>query len=248
MLSLNKMLDSVKTPPAKRKKLAAKHVVLLLGFVILFVVATVLLWPYLSLFSDPDRARSLIEQAGPWGPLMFIGLQIVQVLIAPIPGTVTGFAGGYLFGTFLGTLYAIIGATIGFTIIFVLARKLGRPFVEYFVDKKHLKKFDYIAESNGTFVLFLIFLLPVFPDDIICYLAGLTNIKIRTLILISLAGRLPGYIVLSFAGSGVAESNITLVSIIVTLLLIISAIGFWQRKRLERFVKRLSDKKDTKKE
>lgn len=207
---------------------------------VLGILAMVYGKPLIDLFSDPERARAVIADAGPLGPLVFIGMQIAQVFFAPIPGQVTGFLSGFLFGTFWGTVYTMIGAAIGFTLIFVLARKLGRPFVEYFVDEKTLKKFDYLSDTKGVAVLFLIFLLPAFPDDIICYIAGLTNIKIRTLIIISLLGRLPGNLALNFAGSGVAESNVQLVVIVVSILLIISAAAYWKRKKIEAFVKRFS--------
>lgn len=214
----------------------------------LAIIATLGLLAYfnrdhLAIFTDTDRAKEVIEDAGPWGPLVFIAMQIFQVFFAPIPGQVTGFAGGYLFGTGLGTLYTVIGATIGFTLVFLLSRKLGRPFVGKFVNKKTMEKFDYIADSNGPFVLFLIFLLPVFPDDLICYLAGLTKIPIRTLVLISLAGRLPGYLVLSFTGNGTADGNIQMVAIIVGVLMVLSAFAFWKRAQLEAFVKRISEKR-----
>lgn len=208
----------------------------------IFIAAGVLLWPHIALFTDPEQARRIIADAGPWGPLVFIGLQIAQVFFAPIPGQITGLAGGYLFGMWAGTLYALIGAAIGFTLIFILARKLGRPFVERFVDKKYLDKFDYITKTNGTFIFFIIFLLPAFPDDIICYLAGLTTIKIRTLVIISVIGRIPGYLVLSLTGAGVADANLGLVGIVLTLMLVLCAVAFWQRARLERFVKRLAQK------
>lgn len=234
------------TKPAKSRK---PHVITLIisGVVLAVIIAlTVIFWQPLSeLFGSPERAREAIAQAGPGGPVVFILMQLAQVLFAPIPGQVTGFLGGFLFGPFLGTLYTMIGAALGFTLIFVLARKLGRPFVEYFVDEKLLRKFDYIAESRGTFVLFLIFLLPAFPDDVICYIAGLTNIKIRTLVLISLAGRLPGNILLSLTGSGVAESNTTLVSVIVGFMVVVGIVGFWQRKKIEAFVKRVSAPRNT---
>ncbi len=208
---------------------------------VVFIVTVIIFGrPLWELLSDTDKTRELITSAGPWGPLVFMALQILQVFVAPIPGQVIGFVGGYLFGTFWGTVYAMIGATIGFTAIFILARKLGRPFVERFVDQKTLQKFDYLTKNNGVFVLFLIFLLPALPDDLICFIAGLTNIKIKTLIIISLLGRLPGYLVLSFAGAGVAESNIQLVAIIISIAMAISALAFWQRARIERFIKRLS--------
>jgi uncharacterized membrane protein YdjX (TVP38/TMEM64 family) len=134
----------------------------------------------------------------------------------------------------------MIGAAIGFTVVFWLSRKLGRPFVEYFVSKKILERFDYIAQTKGIFILFLIFLLPAFPDDLICYIAGLTSIRIRTLVLISLAGRLPGYLVLSYTGSGVADSNYTLTAIIFGVVMVFSAVAYWHKDRLENFVKKFN--------
>ncbi len=191
-----------------------------------------------DIFSSPDRLQQLVDESGPLGPLVYMLLQVVQVFFAPVPGQVVGFAGGYLFGVWLGTLYSMIGAAIGFTLIFVLVRRLGRPFVEYFVNAKTLSKFDYLSESRGVFVLFLIFLLPAFPDDLICFIAGLTKIRIRTLIIVSLLGRLPGFFVLSLTGSGAAESNWILSASVLGGSLIVGVVAYWQRVRIERFVHR----------
>jgi len=224
-----------------RKKLPLWLVVTTVAILLGLVVATIIFWqPLSSLLTNPDKLRETVEQAGAWGPLLFILLQLAQVIIAPIPGQISGFVGGLAFGTVWGTVYSMIGAAIGFTLIFIFARKLGRPFVERFVDKKLLEKFDYLTEANGAFIFFLIFLLPAFPDDIICYLAGLSKIRISTLVIISLLGRLPGYFVLSLSGAGVADSNIQLTLGLVTVLMIVFAVGVWQRKRLEAWVKHLS--------
>lgn len=226
-----------------RKKLPVWLVATTIAILLGMIAATVIFWEPLSrLLGNPHELRDAIDHAGPWGPLLFILVQLLQVIIAPIPGQISGFVGGLAFGTVWGTIYSLIGAAIGFTLIFIFARKLGRPFVERFVHQDLLKKFDYLTESGGAFVFFLIFLLPAFPDDIICYLAGLSKIKISTLIIISLLGRLPGYFVLSLSGAGVAESNIQLTLIVVTVLMVIGAVGIWQRKRLEQWVKRLSHK------
>lgn len=227
---------------SKIRSLKLSHILIAVSVLAALVVGMIIAWPHLSVFSDPEKTRQLVDDAGPWGPLVFMGMQIVQVFFAPIPGQVTGLAGGYLFGTLLGTVYTLIGATIGFTLIFLLVRKLVRPFVERFVDKKQVQQFDYLADTNGGFVLFLVFLLPAFPDDLICFIAGLTAIRIRTLILISVLGRLPGYLVLSFTGSGVAENNIKMVAIILSIVMVISALAFWQRRRIEAFVKRVAKK------
>lgn len=195
-----------------------------------------LAWPYLSILNNPEQTRKLIVAAGAWGPLVFIMLQVAQVLIAPIPGQVVGFVGGYLFGPFWGLVYTLIGAGIGFTLIFILARKLGRPFVERFIKKELLEKFDHLTNDKGVWVFFLIFLLPAFPDDAISLIAGLTTIKISTLILISLAGRLPGYAILSYTGSRLVYENMNPVVVIVSTLIVILAIAWWNRVWLREFV------------
>lgn len=220
-----------------KRKLQRSHVIAAAAVILLLGIVTYVAWPHLSAFTDPERAKAFIAEAGPAGPLVFMGLQILQVFVAPIPGQVTGLVGGFLFGPWLGLLYALIGATIGFTLIFLLVRKLGRPFVERFVDKKTLDKFDYIAGSKGVFVLFLVFLLPAFPDDLICYIAGLTKIPIRTLVLVSLAGRLPVYAILSFAGDGLAGSNLNPIIALTLAAVGLFAMGLWKRAWLQRFVR-----------
>lgn len=193
-------------------------------------------WPYVSRFFDAGEARRLVEDAGAWGPLVLIGMQVIQIVIAPIPGQITGLVGGYLFGPVLGVVYTTIGATIGFTLVFVLARKLGRPFVEKFVSPAHLQRFDHLAGRRGTLALFLIFLLPAFPDDVISFIAGLTPIPIRTLVLISLAGRLPGYVLLSVGGNGLAYDNLNPIVVIGGVVAVIVALAYWKRAWLHEMV------------
>ena len=199
--------------------------------------------PLWDLLTSRERVEGLVRDAGAWGPLVFIAIQSLQVVAAPIPGQVTGFVAGYLFGTGLGTFYAMVGVTIGFTLVFILARKLGRPFVEYFVDKKTLDKFDYLAKSQGVFIFFLMALLPFFPDDLICFIAGLTKIPIKTLIVVTFLGRLPGNLALAYAGAGLANDNLKLVVVILSVILAISAVAWFKRLQLEQLVKRFSNKK-----
>lgn len=209
-------------------------------------IVTIVYWESLGvLFSDKEQLKVVVERAGWWGPLVFIGVQFLQVIIAPIPGQAIGVLAGALFGPLLGTIYSMIGALLGFTTIFMISRRLGRPFVERFVEAKHLKKFDYLTNANGPMVFFLIFLLPAFPDDIICYLAGLSSIPIRTLVLVSLLGRLPGYLVLSLFGSGLAETDIRLIVGIVTAVVLISAVVYWQRERLESWIHTIGSSNST---
>lgn len=221
----------------KPKKLN-KDLLIGLGVTLVLLVAA-LLWgrQLLAAFSDPESAKQFIQSAGIFGPIIFMLVQAAQVVIAPIPGQVSGLVGGYLFGPWLGTLYSLVGASVGFLIIFALARKLGRPFVERFFSKELVGKFDYITKSKGSWALFLIFLLPAFPDDLICYLAGLTKIPISRLLLVSIAGRLPGYLVLSLTGAGLAYENMNPIVITLAAALIIFGLAFWQRAWLQGLTK-----------
>lgn len=208
----------------------------LLALAIVIALAIVFGRPLLPLFRDPETARDTIGGLGVWAPLAFMGMQVAQVVIAPLPGQVTGLIGGFLFGPWLGLLYTLIGAFLGFWLVFVLARKLGRPFVERFVKPATLEKFDGLLSRGGPFVLFLIYLLPAFPDDIISFIAGLIRIPMRTLLLVSLAGRLPGYLVLSFAGEGLTGENMNPIIVGGGVLLALGVLALWKRRAIHDFV------------
>ncbi len=224
------------------RKLKKSTVVLLLVAIgaILILLGILFGRPLVGLFSSREHLESTIKHAGALAPLVLIALQALQVVVAPIPGQVTSLAAGFLFGTVLGTLYSMIGLTIGFTIVFVLARILGRPFVEYFVNKKTLQKFDYLAESRGVFIFFLIFLLPFFPDDLICYIAGLTKIPIKKLVIISFIARVPSSLVFAFAGESIAHENVGLVIVVAVVGVLLSGLAWWKQTEIERFVKSFS--------
>lgn len=170
---------------------------------IIFSISTYLtikyqLWQF---FSDKSQIISFIEKYKTLSVFIFIGLQILQVTIAFIPGEVTGFIGGYLFGVTLGTLYSTIGLTLGSLIAFNLARFFGRPIVLLLVNRKYLDKFDYLMTHRGTAVSAILFLMPGFPKDYLCYILGLSNMRLRVFFIISTFGRLVSTYLLSVAGS-----------------------------------------------
>lgn len=152
-------------------------------------------------FTDQEKAIRLINSFGPFSILFFIALQIVQVVIPPIPGDATGFIGGYLYGPVWGTVWSSTGLTFGSWLAFMLARFFGLPFVETAVSREHIKKYDYFMEHQGAVVSCILFLLPGFPKDALCYIMGLSHMKISHFMGISTAGRLLGTILLSVAGN-----------------------------------------------
>jgi len=158
-------------------------------------------------FTNKDKAIQLLNSFGPFGVPVLILLQVLQVIIAPIPGEVTGLIGGYLYGPVLGTIYSTIGLTIGSWIAFFLARQFGLPFVEKAIKRSTIQKYDYFMEHQGLFVSFALFLIPGVPKDALCYIIGLSRMNTRTFLIISTVGRLFGTILLSVCGSWVRNDN-----------------------------------------
>ena len=129
---------------------------------------------YMALW-DRKRLAEFIESYGNFSPIIFIILQVFQVLFAPIPGEVSGLLGGFLYGNFLGLLYSTVGLSLGSWLAFIFARWAGQPLIERIVGPKILQRFDYLMSHKGTWIVFLLFLIPGFPKDYLCYLLGLAT-------------------------------------------------------------------------
>lgn len=155
----------------------------------------------IDLFLDRHRMLALIREHRTYAALLFIGLQALQVVAAPVPGEVTGFVGGYFFGTAWGILYSTIGLTIGSWVAFLTARLLGRHIVEAVVNPEVIKRYDYVMKHKGQFLAFLMFLVPGFPKDILCYILGLGHMGQREFLLVSTSGRLLGTALLTIGGT-----------------------------------------------
>lgn len=134
------------------------------------------------------------------GALVFLLIQMAQVLVAPMPGEVTGFAGGYVFGSVRGFSYSTVGLTIGSVIAFFVARRFGRPAVERWARPDTLQKYDFLVDHRGKWIAFVLFLIPGFPKDLFCYLLGTSHMSFRMFFVISTVGRSLGTALLSFSG------------------------------------------------
>ncbi len=190
-------------------------------------------------FSDREQAARLITSHDPYDEVLFIALQILQVIFAPIPGEVSGFIGGYLYGPWLGTLYSTVGLTIGSWIAFLLAHFFGLPLVERVVKPETLRKYDYVLERKGGFIAFFLFLIPGFPKDYLCYILGLSHMRTATFLVISTAGRLLGTIMLSVFGSFARNNRFwPLAALLAVTGLCLLAAYFYREKWLEKIRER----------
>jgi len=202
-------------------------------FLILLIISGVILNNLFSL-DDLEQIKTFMEQSGSLGPFLIILLQALQVILVPIPGQITGLISGFFYGPFLGTFYSMVGLAIGSFIAFYLSRKLGRPFVEKIVPAETLQRFNHISENSKVSVIFLVFLLPMLPDDAICFLCGLTRIKISTLMVVAILGRLPGTFIANFIGNGVALTNLQTGYIFLATTLAFLVFLFKYRPRIEK--------------
>jgi len=189
----------------------------LLGVLILLLVA-LLFYTYYSgawrdtllfyrYFFNLRRLKTFVASYGPYAWIVYIFIQCMQVVIAPIPGEVTGFVGGLLFGVWEGTLLSTIGLTIGSLIAFTIGRLLGAGFVHKIVKKEYIDRFDNFVAHKGLYIAWLLFILPGFPKDSLCYILGLTRMRYIDLILLNVLGRLPGTLMLVLQGSAVRRGH-----------------------------------------
>ncbi|MDD2671700.1 MAG: TVP38/TMEM64 family protein [Syntrophales bacterium] len=213
---------------------------------IIAVAAAVYLLYYFNLyiyFVDRKKLVYFLTSFGPYSIVVFILLQIMQVLVAPVPGEVTGLIGGYLYGPVLGTIYSTIGLSIGSWIAFILARTFGLPFVERAVNAGIIQKYDHFMKHQGIIVSFVLFLIPGFPKDALCYIMGLSHMPLGTFLIISTAGRLFGTILLSISGSCVRNEQNAAFFILMGISAIIFLIGYFYREKILAAVRGLKSEK-----
>ncbi len=179
----------------------------LFGLVVLAVVYILFPLGLLKYFTDRSLLTKVITEHRTYAAFIFIGLQILQVIAAPLPGEVTGFVGGIVFGAAGGIIYSTIGLGIGSWLAFVLSRTAGRPLVEKIISPETIKRYDYVMEHRGKFLAFLMFLIPGFPKDILCYILGLGHMRHRDFLLVSTTGRLLGTVLLTLEGEFLRDKH-----------------------------------------
>jgi uncharacterized membrane protein YdjX (TVP38/TMEM64 family) len=197
---------------------------------------------WVSFFFDRERITRFLGSLGPWGFAGFLLLQVVQVVAAPIPGEVAGFLGGYLYGPFLGTVLNTVGLTLGSIAAFLLSRTFGRPAVDRFVDPKTMERFDFLLHHKGAFLVFLLFLLPGFPKDYLCYILGLGHLSLLEFVVIGASGRLLGTVMLTFGGSFLRQRMYVELSLLGGVAVVVIFLALVYRDSLERWFRALHEK------
>lgn len=200
-MKLLAQLKTLKSVKLTKKQIAWIAVLLavLIALIVLFLIGKNRGW--FALFESKEQLREYVSSFGVWAPLAFFVLQFVQVIISPIPGGVTSFVGGLLFGFFYGSLLSFSAMALGSVCAFLLGRLFGRPLVERIASKQTVDKYFTTVTLRQRVLLILMFLFPFFPDDILCLIAGLSPMKLRSFTLIVLLTRPWGVLVASLIGA-----------------------------------------------
>lgn len=215
-----------RTLTEKQKKMLSAAAIII--FILLFAA---LAWfvgrPMIRFARQPEQFRSWVDGHGALGCAAYAAMVFLQVVVAIIPGEPLEIAGGYAFGAWWGTALCLIGAVLGSAAVFALVRRWGRPLAEVVFPKEKLDKLQFLHSSpKRTALLWLIFTAPGTPKDLLCYFAGLTDMKWRTWLLIATVGRLPSIVTSTVGGGALGDRNYTAAAIAFGVALAAAGVGY----------------------
>ena len=153
--------------------------------------------------SSLEDLRRMIDAAGPMAGVVYFVLQMLTVIVAPIPSNVTMLAGALALGFLKALVLGVLAVILGSVLIFLAARRLGQKSVRRLLDRGVMEKYLPVIQEKQEMFLFLTMLFPFFPDDVICILAGLTQMPLARFVLIMVLARPWGLVFAALLGGGV---------------------------------------------
>ncbi len=217
----------------EKLKLITRGIVL--GIMIaLMVAATIALIPVISILKTDEGSEKLlsfIEARGVLAPVIFMGLQALQVIIPLIPPI--QIVGGILFGPIMGSIYSCIGIYVGMSIVFCIVRIFGYPIVEALISGKDLKKFKFLADSSKVeIIFFILYFIPGMPKDTLSFVAPLTSVRPKHYFMYVLPARFPLMILAAVFGSAVRSQSYTFAVILCIIMIDLAIIGILFRDKI----------------
>ncbi len=209
--------------------------VLVLVLAVLSVKYFVPLSKLLATQEGRDAICEKVRSYGVFAPVVFVLLMALQIVIAFIPGGPLELIGGMLFGSWLGLLVTVLGALLGTLTVYVLVRRFGKPLVDFFVPEEKTAKFKILQdEEKLEFWVFILFLIPGIPKDLLTYFVPLTKIRGRDFILISTAARFPSLAASVLVGDSLSQGRYLLAVCICAAAGILAFIGIRLKQHLTK--------------
>lgn len=205
-------------------------------FVLFMAVVGVMIGvPMVRLVEDPEAFRIWVDSYGWWGRIAFVGMVVLQVVVAFIPGEPIELAAGYAFGFWEGSLLTLTGFLIGSWIVFALVRRFGVKLVEVFFPSSQIREFRFLKNPKKTKIIaFLLMFIPGTPKDFLSYFAGLTRLTTKEWLTIVAIGRIPSLITSSVTGDAAGDERYVFSVIMLAVTVAISAAGVLYYRRLTK--------------
>ena len=185
------------------------------AIVIFVVFSAAICWfvgkPMVKFVSEPEKFRMWVDSHGLWSQVAYVGMTLLQVLVAVIPGEPLEISGGYAFGAVQGTVLCMLGAFLGSVVVFAFVRRFGRELVEVFFPKEKIESLRFLQSSPKR--------------DLLCYFAGLTDLSWGKWLLICSLGRVPSIITSTVGGNALGGKNYLFAILVFAGTLAVSAIG-----------------------
>ncbi len=230
-----------KTMSKKKKIIHISIVVAVLTAIFVLSYFTLVwtgLWDYIN---SVDKIRSLILSLGFWGRFAYVFLQFLQVTFLPIPSAISTLAGVLVYGPLQASLLSLSGIMLGSVLAFWLGRKFGRKLVVFMVGEESCKKWtDFL--TNGKYAFVVMMLLPIFPDDILCLVAGLTDMSWLFFVVTNLISRPLGIFLTCYLGSGSIipfhSWGLVVWAVFLVAVAVVLYLSFKYRTQIENFISR----------
>lgn len=224
---------------------SAAVLVALMGLLTVFILRS-----FDQNINSPEKFKAYIEGFGVKGYLVALGIQILQVFVALIPGEVVEIGLGYAFGWFAGTLLCLLGVTVASAAVFLIVKKAGIKAVELFVDTEKINSLRFLnSEAKLKRTVFLLFFIPGTPKDLLTYFVGLTRMNLAQFMSISMVARLPSVLSSTLVGhfAGAEDYKVSIIIFAVTAIISLTGL-FLYNKLLKQKHKELKEKRRAKKE
>lgn len=235
------------------KKLTKQQIALLvvIAVVILAVIGAVIyFWPYISSLQEEENQKIFqdwVRSFGPWGVIILLVIQVLQIILFFIPGEVIEFSSGLLYGILGGYLICIAGQILAILLTYFLVMIFGKALVDKMVDKETMDKVE-DRHTRAEVLLFFCLLIPGIPKDVFNFVAPYCKVPMWKYIIITLIARFPTVFSSILMGAAIlnGEFNLSLIVLIVSATVGIFGIIF--NKQIVKLIDKINDKKFAKKE